>query len=102
MDKSHRNPFSLSPDDYEAIGALAAHYSLMEFCVGVSLWQLLNLPAYEGTLVTGTLSLKQRFDLLIELAQTRDFTAQDVAELKAIAIEFSKAGGVTARRNRFI
>jgi hypothetical protein len=102
MDKSHRVKFTLSPETYEAIGALAAHYSLMEMFLAVAIWHFLKLPAYDGTLVTATLSLRQRFDLLIDLVKTRGLSAADIAELKDIETEFSRSGGVTVRRNQFI
>jgi hypothetical protein len=102
MDKSHRVEFRLSLGVYEAIEALAAYYSLMEMFLAVAIWHFLKLPAYDGTLVTASLSLRQRFDLLIELVKTRGLSADDIAELKSIETEFSKYDGVTARRNQFI
>jgi hypothetical protein len=102
MDKSHRIQFTLLPEDFEAIGSLAAHYSLIEMHVAVGIWHLLKLPAYEGTLVTGNMSLNQRFGLLIELTKIREIESNDIAELKSIETEFSKKDGITARRNRYI
>ena len=102
MDKSHRIQFTLQPEDFEAIGSLAAHYSLIEMHVAVGIWHLLKLPAYEGTLVTGNMSLKQRLDLLIELTKIRKIASKDVDELKSIETEFSKEDGITARRNRYV
>ena len=95
MDKSHRNRFLLTAEHYEAIGALSAHYSLMEMFVGIAVWHFFKLAAFDGTLVTGPLSLKQRFDLLIELCKSRDVAPADLAEIKEIEIEFSKEGGIT-------
>jgi hypothetical protein len=102
MDTSHRLQFALAPEHFEAIGALAAHYSLIEMHVAVAIWHFLKLPAYDGTLITGTLSLRQRFELLIDLAKTRSISPQDISELKSIETEFHKEEGITARRNRYI
>jgi hypothetical protein len=102
MDKSHRLQFALTSEYFEAVGALAAHYSLIEMHVAVAIWHFLKLPAYDGTLITGILSLRQRFELLIDLAKTRSISSQDISELKSIETEFNKEEGITARRNRYI
>ena len=102
MDKSHRLPFPLSAEEYEAIGALAAHYSNVEFMVGAVIWQLLKVPAYNGSLLTAHLSLTQRFELIISLLANQHAKSEAIQRVKEVAIEFNKDEGITFRRNRYI
>lgn len=99
MDKSHRVHFPVETEHYEALGALTAHYSLAELYTSMLVWHLLKLPPYNGTLVTGNLSLKQRLMLAIELAEN---DGTDTKNFREIERAFGKENGLTAKRNRMI
>jgi hypothetical protein len=102
MDKSRLDCIPLGAAEYEAIGALAAHYALIEFQVGAAVWHFLELPAYNGTLIAGPLSLDQRFELIISLLRNQYADIDAIEKIKRIKTEFSRENGITARRNRYI
>lgn len=93
----------LLPDNLlAAIGALTNVYSLAELFAAMAAWHSLNLPAYEGVILTATLSLKQRLGIVASLGPRGKITAEDVAVIKEIEIEFTRDGGLSSRRNSMI
>jgi hypothetical protein len=97
MDKSHRLPLPLSAEAYEALGALTAHYSFVELTAAMAVWRLLKSKPSEGLLITSSLALRQRLQLMIDLCQARNIPAKAIGEMGAIRRAFDK--GITNRRN---
>lgn len=95
-------PLVLSDEGLAAIGALTATYSQMELYAAVAVWHALGLRGYDGTILTAGLSLRQRLDLVIALGERGNITADDLAVVKEIQIEFSKEKGLSQRRNTII
>lgn len=94
--------FTLPDDCLAALGGLTATYSVVELFSAAAVWHALNIPAYEGTVLTATMSLKQRIDLVVTLGPRRDITENDIQALKEIGLQFTKENGITQKRNRLI
>jgi hypothetical protein len=102
MDRSHRLHFPLKLEDYEALGALSAHYSYVEMLASIGVWSLLKLAMPQGTLITSKMALRQRLELMVELAPLRNIPTDAIETLKSILNEFAKHDGLTKRRNDLI
>jgi hypothetical protein len=100
MDKSHRLHFPLTPDAYEGLGVLTAHYSLTEFMAAVAVWTLLKLEPAEGSFITSKMGLKQRLELLIAPAPSAGIT--NISDFEPILKAFDGKDGLTKRRNDLI
>ena len=95
----HQLPTQLDPAHYEAIGRVAAKWTLLEMRLQAVIWHYLGLDLKKGRVLTYGLTSTAMLTLLQTVPLRWIPDAQDKAEVEAIA---HKADGLRKRRNNYV
>lgn len=89
----------LSPEQFQAIGTIAAYWSLLEYHVGLAIGDLLGVGIKQARVLTTQMQLRPKLQILQLLAELKGWPQTDQDELKKATKRIEEASDL---RNQFI